>query len=51
MNIGTQAAEVDLSEYADYTLAGTLTTDEAPVAAEAGSLTLPPFAVAVLTAG
>ena len=51
MNIGTQAAEVDLSEYADYTLAGTLTTDEAPVAAEAGSLTLPPFAVAILTAG
>ena len=51
MNIGTQAAEVDLSEYADYTLAGTLTTDETPVAAEAGSLTLPPFAVAILTAG
>lgn len=51
MNIGTQAAEVNLSEYADYTLAGALTADEAPVAAEAGSLTLPPFAVAVLTAG
>lgn len=49
MNIGTQESSCDLRDYASYTLAGTLTVDEAPVTLENNTLTLPPYAVAVLT--
>lgn len=44
----TQAA-VDLTDYADYTLTARLTVDENQVMMEGSVLTLPPYAVAVLT--
>lgn len=48
MNIGTASAKCDLTDYADFTLAGTLTVDEAEVEMNETTLTLPPYAVAVL---
>lgn len=48
MNIGTAEASVDLTDYRDCTLAGSLTVDGAPVTRQADSLLLPPYAVAVL---
>lgn len=49
LNIGTQTAAVDLTDYRSFALAGTLTTGESPVTLDSGTLTLPPYAAAVLT--
>ncbi len=48
MNIDAAGAQVDLSGYEDWYPAATLSADGSPVAAEEGSLTLPPFGLAVL---
>ena len=48
MNIQAQEAQVDLTGYEGWTLAATLTTGEAPVDQGEGTLTMPPWAVAVL---
>lgn len=48
MNIDTAEAQVDLSGYEDWYPAATLSADGSPVAVEEGSLTLPPFGLAVL---
>ncbi len=48
MNIDTAEAQVDLSGYEDWYPAATLSADGSPVAAKDGSVTLPPFGLAVL---
>jgi len=48
MNIDTAEAQVDLRGYEDWYPAATLSADGSPVAVEEGSLTLPPFGLAVL---
>ena len=49
MNIDSNVAQVDLSAYADWTLAAALSADEANVEMKGSSLTLPGFGIAVLT--
>jgi len=49
MNIDSTAAEVDLSTYADWTLAASLSADGGAVSLDGGLLQLPAFGVAVLT--
>ena len=49
MNIQDAQAAVDLTDYADYTLTARLTVDENQVMMDGSVLTLPPYAVAVLT--
>lgn len=48
MNLSTGEKTCDLTDYGDFTLAGTLTVDETPVTQTETALTLPPCAVAVL---
>ena len=48
MNLSTGEKTCDLTDYGDFTLAGTLTVDETPVTQTEAALTLPPYAVAVL---
>ena len=48
MNIDTEAAEVDLSGYADWTLAASLSVDDSEVTMDGTALELPAYAVAVL---
>ena len=49
MNLSAEAAGVDLTAYADWTLAASLVTGEEPVAQEGAALHLPAWGVAVLT--
>ena len=49
MNIQDAQAAVDLTDYADYALTARLTVDENQVMMDGSVLTLPPYAVAVLT--
>ena len=49
MNINTQAAQVDLSGYADWTVAATVSADGNEVALEGTDLQMPAFGLAVLT--
>ena len=48
MNVNTEAAQVDLSAYADWTLAATLSANGESVAMEETNLSMAPFGVAVL---
>ena len=48
MNIAPDAAEVDLSAYADWTLAASLSADGNPVVLNGTTLSLPAYGVAVL---
>jgi len=48
MNVNTEAAQVDLSAYADWTLAATLSANGESVAMEETNLNMAPFGVAVL---
>ncbi|MBQ9149113.1 MAG: DUF3459 domain-containing protein [Oscillospiraceae bacterium] len=48
MNINTEAATVDLSSYADWTLAATLSADGNPVTLEGTTLSMSAYGVAVL---
>ena len=48
MNINTEAAQVDLSAYEDWTLAASLSADGGEITLDAGTLNLPPFGTAVL---
>ena len=48
MNINTEAAQADLSGYADWKLAATLSVSEETVTQDGSILNLPAFAVAVL---
>lgn len=48
MNIAPDAAQVDLSAYADWTLAASLSADGNPVALDGVTLDLPAYAAAVL---
>lgn len=48
MNINTEAAEVDLSAYADWTMAASLSADGNAVALDGTTLSLPAYGVAVL---
>ena len=48
MNIDTQSAQVDLSSYAGWTLAASLSANGEPIAMEGDALSLPAFGVAVL---
>ena len=48
MNVDTAAAQVDLSGYADWRLAASLCVDDVPVELSGNTLSLPPFALAVL---
>lgn len=48
MNISTSDKQCDLSDYEDYTLVGSLTVDDPPITQTGTTLTLPPYAVAVL---
>lgn len=48
MNISEEAASVDLSAYADWTLAAKLTVDEQAVTLDGTQLSLPGYAAAVL---
>ena len=48
MNINTEAAEVDLSAWADWSLAATLSADGGEITLDSGVLALPPFGTAVL---
>ncbi len=50
MNINTEPAEVDLSAYADWTLAATLSADGGEITQNGTMLTLPAYGTAVLTA-
>jgi glycosidase len=49
-NLGTEAADVSLAgtEYTSFELYGYLTVDEAQVTCSDGTITLPPYAIAVL---
>ncbi len=51
MNIAPDAAAVDLSAYADWTLAASLSADGNAIALAGNELTLPAYAVAVLRPG
>ena len=51
MNISTEAAQVDLSAYADWTLAASLSADGAPITLTGTDLSLPAFGTAVLLPG
>jgi len=51
MNIDAAAAEVDLSAYADWTMAASLSADGNAVTLEGNALTLPAFGAAVLLRG
>ncbi|MBQ7872051.1 MAG: DUF3459 domain-containing protein [Oscillospiraceae bacterium] len=48
MNIAPDAAQVDLSAYADWTLAASLSADGNPITLEGTSLELPAWGVAIL---
>ena len=48
MNINGEAADVDLSAYADWTVAATLSADGNEIAMDGNVLTLPAFGTAVL---
>lgn len=48
MNIHTEAAQVDLSAYADWTVAATLAVDETEPKVDGATLSLPGYGVAVL---
>ena len=48
MNISTEAAQVDLSAYADWTMAASLSADGNPVSMTGVALHLPAFGIAVL---
>ena len=48
MNISAEAAQVDLSAYADWVMCASLSADGNPVTAEGTSLNLPAFGTAVL---
>lgn len=48
MNINAEAADVDLSAYADWTVAATLSADGNEIAMDGNVLTLPAFGTAVL---
>jgi hypothetical protein len=48
MNINGEAAEVDLSNYTDWTLAATLTVDKNAVTIKRDTLKLPAYGTAVL---
>ncbi len=49
MNINPEAAVVDLTSYADWTLAAKLSADGGEITLENGQLNLPPFGTAILT--
>lgn len=51
MNIAPDAAAVDLSAYADWSLAASLSADGNAIVSEGSSLTLPAYGVAVLRPG
>lgn len=48
MNINTEAASVDLSAYADWTLAASLSADGGEITLEGTTLSLPAYGTAVL---
>jgi len=48
MNISPEAGSADLSGYADWTLAATLSADGGEITLEGATLNLPPYGVAVL---
>lgn len=48
MNIDTAPAQVDLTDYAQWTLGAKLSADGEPVTLEGTTLTLPPFGAAIL---
>ena len=48
MNISPEAGSADLSAYADWTVAATLSADGGEIALEGSALNLPPYGVAVL---
>ena len=48
MNVNTESAQVDLSDYPEWTMAASLSADGSPVALDGSSLTLPAYGVAVL---
>lgn len=48
MNIHSEAAQVDLSAYADWALAASLSADGNPVSMEGNTLSMPAFGVAIL---
>jgi len=48
MNIAPDAAQVDLSAYADWTVAATLSADGNPITAEGSLLNMPAYGVAIL---
>ena len=48
MNINTEAAQVDLSAYADWTMAASLSADGHAVTMEGTTLDLPAYGLAVL---
>ena len=49
MNIASTPATVDLTDHADWSLTATLVTGAEDVTVAAGSLRLPPYAIAILT--
>lgn len=48
MNVNTEAAQVDLSAYSDWTVAATLSADGNEITQEGSALNLPAFGIAVL---
>jgi len=48
MNISPEAGSVDLTSYADWTLAASLSADGNPITMEGAFLTLPAYGVAIL---
>jgi len=48
MNVNTEAAQVDLSAYADWNLTASLSANGEPVAMEGTNLNLPAFGLAIL---
>lgn len=48
MNVDTQAAQVDLSAYADWTLAASVSADGNKIAMKDSMLSMPAFGVAIL---
>ena len=48
MNLNTESAQADLSGYADWTLAATLSADGGAITLEGSALSLPPYGIAVL---
>lgn len=51
MNINTEAGQVDLSDYSDWTVAATLSANGESICREGDVLTLPAYATAVLIPG